>query len=217
MWDVCELDCKRGMVSDAMSIREIKRYAAAHDTGTYWKGKGKQLPDTGKKVCVVGGGPAGMTSAYYLRKQGHDVTLKEALPTVGGMMAYGIPAYRLPREIVAKEYSYIEETGIHTEVNTRVEKPVELLKGGNTGEKEPRTKGVMAILGCISMGVGYWIAITTKNPLGAVNLFFVAVLLVIVGTYLLFAAGSIAVLKLLRSRKEFYYYHERNVWRRFLS
>lgn len=84
-------------------------------------------------------------------------------------------------------------------------KPVELLKGGNTGEKEPRTKGVMAILGCISMGVGYWIAITTKNPLGAVNLFFVAVLLVIVGTYLLFAAGSIAVLKLLRSRKEFYY------------
>ena len=63
----------------------------------------------------------------------------------------------------------------------------------------------MAILGCISIGVGYWIAITTKNPLGAVNLFFVAVLLVIVGTYLLFAAGSIAVLKLLRSRKEFYY------------
>ena len=102
---VCELDCKRGMVNEAMSIREIKRYAAAHDTGKYWKGKGKQLPDTGKKVCVVGGGPAGMTAAYYLRKQGHDVTLKEALPTVGGMMSYGIPAYRLPRELVAEEYA----------------------------------------------------------------------------------------------------------------
>lgn len=125
---VCELDCKRGMVNEAMSIREIKRYAASHDTGRYWKGKGKQLPDTGKKVCVVGGGPAGMTAAYYLHKQGHDVTLKEALPTVGGMMSYGIPSYRLPREVVAREYSYIESTGIHTEVNTRVEKPVELLK-----------------------------------------------------------------------------------------
>ena len=69
-----------------MAIRGIKRYAAEHDTGLYWKGKGKQLPDTGKKVCIVGAGPAGMTAAYYLRKQGHDVTIKEALPSVGGMM-----------------------------------------------------------------------------------------------------------------------------------
>lgn len=125
---VCELDCKRGMVNESTSIREIKRYAAAHDTGKYWRGKGKQLPDTGKKVCVVGGGPAGMTAAYYLRKQGHEVTLKEANPTVGGMLSYGIPAYRLPREVVAKEYAEIEATGIHTEVNTKVEKPLELLK-----------------------------------------------------------------------------------------
>ena len=99
---VCELECKRKEVSEAMSIRDIKRYAAEHDTGRYWKGKGKQLPDTGKKVCVVGGGPAGLTAAYYLRKQGHAVTVKEALPTVGGMMSYGIPSYRLPREIVAQ-------------------------------------------------------------------------------------------------------------------
>lgn len=124
----CELKCKRGEVSDPMAIRDIKRYAAARDTGKYWRGKGKQLGDTGKKVCVVGGGPAGMTAAYYLRKQGHGVTIKEALPTVGGMMSYGIPAYRLPRETVAREYGYIEGTGIRTEVNTRVEKPVELLK-----------------------------------------------------------------------------------------
>ena len=67
-----------------MAIRGIKRYAAEHDTGLYWKGKGKQLPDTGKKVCIVGAGPAGMTAAYYLRKQGHDVTIKEALHQVGG-------------------------------------------------------------------------------------------------------------------------------------
>ena len=124
----CELECKRKEVSEAMSIRDIKRYAAEHDTGRYWKGKGKQLPDTGKKVCVVGGGPAGLTAAYYLRKQGHAVTVKEALPTVGGMMSYGIPSYRLPREIVEQEAKVIEDQGVVIETNTKVEKPVELLK-----------------------------------------------------------------------------------------
>ena len=124
----CELECKRKEVSEAMSIRDIKRYAAEHDTGRYWKGKGKQLPDTGKKVCVVGGGPAGLTAAYYLRKQGHAVTVKEALPTVGGMMSYGIPSYRLPREIFAQEAKVIEDQGVVIETNTKVEKPVELRK-----------------------------------------------------------------------------------------
>lgn len=124
----CELECKRKEVNAAMSIRDIKRAAAEKDTGLYWKGKGKQLPDTGKKVCVVGGGPAGMTAAYYLRKQGHDVTVKEALPTVGGMMSYGIPSYRLPREVVAKEAAVITDAGVKVEVNTRVENALDLLK-----------------------------------------------------------------------------------------
>lgn len=125
---VCELQCKRAEVNVAMSIRNIKRYAAEQDTGACWKGKGKQLPDTGKKVCVVGGGPAGLTAAYYLRKQGHDVTVKEALPTVGGMMSYGIPSYRLPREVVAGEAAVIADAGVKVEVNTKVENPTELLK-----------------------------------------------------------------------------------------
>ena len=125
---VCELECK----TKKKSVRQCPSvtsnvYAAEHDTGRYWKGKGKQLPDTGKKVCVVGGGPAGLTAAYYLRKQGHAVTVKEALPTVGGMMSYGIPSYRLPREIVAQEANVIEEQGVVIETNTKVEKPVELL------------------------------------------------------------------------------------------
>ncbi len=143
---VCELECKRKEVNEAMSIRNIKRYAADHDTGSCWKGKGKQLADTGKKVCVVGGGPAGLTAAYYLRKQGHAVTLKEALPTAGGMMAYGIPAYRLPREIVAEEIKVIEDQGVQIEVNTKVENPVSLLNeydavlmtiGGHKGVRLP--------------------------------------------------------------------------------
>lgn len=143
---VCELECKRKEVNEAMSIKNIKRYAAEHDTGLYWKGKGKQLPDTGKRVCVVGGGPAGLTAAYYLRKQGHDVTLKEALPKVGGMMSYGIPAYRLPREIIAEEAAIIEESGVKIQVNTKVENPTELLQeydavlmtiGGHKGVRLP--------------------------------------------------------------------------------
>ncbi len=143
---VCEMDCKRKEVNEAMSIRDIKRYAAEHDKGSLWKGKGKQLTDTGKKVCVVGGGPAGLTAAYYLRKQGHDVTLKEALPTVGGMMAYGIPSYRLPREIVTEEAKVIEDQGVKIEVNTKVNKPLELLDdydavlmaiGGHAGTRLP--------------------------------------------------------------------------------
>jgi NADPH-dependent glutamate synthase beta subunit-like oxidoreductase/ferredoxin/Pyruvate/2-oxoacid:ferredoxin oxidoreductase delta subunit len=125
---VCEADCKRKEVNEPMSIRQMKRYAAERDTGFYWKGKGKQLKATGKRVCVVGGGPAGLTAAYYLRKQGHSVTIKEALPTVGGMMTYGIPAYRLPREIVAEEAEVIASAGVVIETNTKVENPLELKK-----------------------------------------------------------------------------------------
>ena len=83
---VCELDCKRREVNEAMSIRNIKRYAAEHDSGKYWRGKGKQLPDTGKKVCVVGGGPAGMEAALILTKRGHEVTLYEKEARLGGLL-----------------------------------------------------------------------------------------------------------------------------------
>ena len=87
----------------------------------------------------------------------------------------------------------------------KLAKPIELIKGGNVGEKEPKTKLLMAILGTISLGIGYYIAITTESPLNALMLFFVAVILVIIGTYLLFNAGSIAILKLLRKNKNYYY------------
>ncbi len=124
----CELDCKRLQVNEAISIRNIKRYAAEHDTGRLWRKKGKQLPETGKHVCVVGGGPAGLTAAFYLRKQGHQVTLKEAMPTVGGMMSYGIPSYRLPRMVVAEEAKVIADAGVIIEANTRVDDPADLLR-----------------------------------------------------------------------------------------
>lgn len=83
--------------------------------------------------------------------------------------------------------------------------PLELLKAGQTGEREPRTKWLLAIIGAVCLGVGYAISLTTEKPVEALHLFFVAVLLVIAGTYCLFTAGSIALLKALRRNKKYYY------------
>ena len=90
--------------------------------------------------------------------------------------------------------------------------PVELLRGDKVGEKEPKTKGVMAVFGLLCIGGGYYMALTVKNPLSAFALFFLAVILVIFGTYALFTAGSIAVLKLLRKNKRFYYLSLIHIW-----
>lgn len=87
----------------------------------------------------------------------------------------------------------------------RLANPIELLRGGNVGEKEPKTKWVMTIVGVVALGAGYYIAQTTESPLQAIGMFFVAVLLVIIGTYALFTAGSIALLKMLKKNKSFYY------------
>lgn len=84
-------------------------------------------------------------------------------------------------------------------------KPIELLQGGNKGEKEPKTKWIMTIIGVLCLGSGYYIAITVQSPIKAMALFFIAVILVIIGTHALFAAGSITILKLLRKNKKFYY------------
>ena len=84
-------------------------------------------------------------------------------------------------------------------------RPVELLRGNNTGEKEPAAKWLMALIGFICLGAGYYLAITTESPIKAITIFLLAVILVMAGTYLLFTAGSIVILKFLRRRKSFYY------------
>ena len=96
-------------------------------------------------------------------------------------------------------------TYIYDLFQVQLANPIELLQSGNKGEREPKTKAIMAVLGVLCLGVGYFIAITTKNPIKALTLFFVAVILVIIGTYLLFTAGSIALLKILRRNKGYYY------------
>lgn len=88
-------------------------------------------------------------------------------------------------------------------MQVKLANPIELLRGGNVGEKEPKSKWLIAIIGLGCLAGGYYIAITTKSPLQVLSLFFVAVLLVIVGTYLLFISGSIVILKALRKTRSF--------------
>lgn len=87
----------------------------------------------------------------------------------------------------------------------KLSNPIELLRGGNTGEREPKTKWIMTIIGILCLAGGYSIALTTKEPMAALGKFFIAVILVIIGTYALFMAGSIAFLKMLRNKKSYYY------------
>ena len=95
----CEMKCQLAQVADAPeAIRTLKRFVADHASGT-WP-QHHEIPPTGKSVAIVGSGPAGLTAAYYLAKQGHRLTVFEALPKLGGMMRVGIPSYRLPRDIL---------------------------------------------------------------------------------------------------------------------
>ena len=99
----CESDCKRGKIDFPISIREVKRFAVENDTEESWKQRTWVEPASGKRVAVVGGGPAGLTGAFYLARKGHAVTVLERMPKAGGMLTYGIPKYRLPQEVVDAE------------------------------------------------------------------------------------------------------------------
>lgn len=113
----CELACRRSMVDDAVNIRGIKR--AAVD----WAGDVPApdcAPSTGKRIAVVGGGPSGLTAAYYLQLMGHQVTLYEQRDRLGGMMRYGIPRYRLPDEYLDRDVGVILSTGVEVKIGVSV-------------------------------------------------------------------------------------------------
>ncbi len=117
----CQKQCKRNGLNGAVDIKGLKLFAAKHDQTQSWLEQYiKTAPATGKKVAVVGGGPAGLTASYYLAKKGHDVTLFERYPTCGGMLSYGIPAYRMPREEVQKEVDIIAKTGVKIVTNITI-------------------------------------------------------------------------------------------------
>ncbi len=125
----CEAKCRRGQLEETIAIKELKRFAADHDTGE-WKQNFKIAPPTGKRVAIVGSGPAGLTVAYYLAELGHEVTVFEALPVAGGMMRVGIPSYRLPVEVLENEIKEIENVGVKIKTNSRVDSLDELFEQG---------------------------------------------------------------------------------------
>ena len=114
----CEMYCRRGMVDDPMNIRGLKRFAVDHMEGDYrpWI-----APATGKRVAVVGGGPAGLSAAYYLAIMGHDVTIFEARRHLGGMLRYGIPNYRLPHDLLDGEIQWILDCGLKVELECPID------------------------------------------------------------------------------------------------
>jgi formate dehydrogenase beta subunit len=128
----CEEVCLRGEVDESISICALKRYAADTEN-ELWKNESRVAADTGKKVAVVGAGPAGLTAAFYLRKQGHAVTLLDADRRAGGMMRYGIPEYRLPRKVLDKEIKDILAVGIEFQANQCLGKEVSLDQLKNDG------------------------------------------------------------------------------------
>ncbi|MDR2903835.1 MAG: FAD-dependent oxidoreductase, partial [Clostridiales bacterium] len=108
----CETACRRKLVEDPIDIAHLKQFAAdfalADDIG-----ETEPPEETGKRVAIIGGGPGGLSAAYYLRKKGHAVTVYDAMPKMGGMLVYGIPEYRLPKNVIEKEIGAIEKIGVN--------------------------------------------------------------------------------------------------------
>lgn len=125
----CESECKRNELGDPVSICKLKRAAAAQDSGA-WKTRSVKEAPTGKKAAVIGAGPAGLTAAYYLAKKGHQVTVFEKNEKAGGQCRYGIPAYRLPDELLDKEIADILEAGMELKCSTAAPMPKHLLEDG---------------------------------------------------------------------------------------
>ncbi|MGN1328757.1 MAG: FAD-dependent oxidoreductase [Eubacterium sp.] len=121
----CEKACRRGKVEEPINIAQLKAFAADLDL----KGD-SYVPecagDTGKKVAIVGGGPAGLTAALYLREKGHEVTVFDMMDKMGGMLRYGIPQYRLPKEVLDSEIAIIEKTGVRMCNNVKLGRDITL-------------------------------------------------------------------------------------------
>ena len=140
----CEEYCRRGIEDEAVSINQLKRFAADFEVKSGNRFPIPCAPSTDKKIAVIGGGPAGLTCAYFLRRLGHGVVIFDKMRNLGGMLRYGIPEYRLPKEILEWEIDSILELGIeyHTGVKLGVDFDLESLV----------SQGYDAIF----LGVGAW-------------------------------------------------------------
>ncbi|MDO5033851.1 MAG: NAD(P)-binding protein [Actinomycetaceae bacterium] len=116
----CQSACNRGNVDETVGINAVERFLGDKALEEGWT-VAPVNPDTGKRVLIVGAGPSGLSAAYHLRRLGHDVTIYEAGPMAGGMMRFGIPKYRLPRNVLEGEISRIEKMGVKIVLNKKVE------------------------------------------------------------------------------------------------
>jgi len=116
----CEDHCRRKLVEQPLSIAYLKAFAADNDLASENPFKPELAESTGKKVAIVGGGPAGLTAAYQLAVKGHAVTVLDMMPEMGGMLRYGIPEYRLPKAVLASEVAAIAALGVTMKNNVKV-------------------------------------------------------------------------------------------------
>ena len=115
----CEQDCRKNITGEAVSINDFKRLAADLHYDSYKE----ELPEcNGKKIAIVGGGPAGLSAAYYLRRSGYKSVILEQMPEAGGMLRYGIPEFRLPKDLLRKEIAHFVEMGIEIRTNQKAGK-----------------------------------------------------------------------------------------------
>ena len=120
----CEKACRRHLVEEPVDIAGLKRFAGDFMMNSEFGIRNSELHErqfmSSSSVAVVGGGPGGLTAAYFLRLKGHSVTVYDAMPEMGGMLRYGIPEYRLPKNILNREISYIKNTGVEFRNNTQI-------------------------------------------------------------------------------------------------
>jgi NADPH-dependent glutamate synthase beta subunit-like oxidoreductase len=140
----CEVNCRRAIEDEPVSINQLKRFAADYEMNSGQRLPVPIAPLTGKRVAVVGGGPAGLTCAFFLRRLGHDVTIFEAMPKLGGMLRYGIPEYRLPKKVLDWEIEGILELGVENRCNQKF--------GTDFDVDSLKADGYDAIF----MGIGAW-------------------------------------------------------------
>ncbi|MFQ3620916.1 MAG: FAD-dependent oxidoreductase, partial [Spirochaetales bacterium] len=126
----CQMRCRRDTIDEPVHQGEIHRYLAdtlykmGKEREIYQKLLKEKLPSTGKRISIIGAGPAGLTAAFYLVRLGHEVTVYDDHPKAGGIMRYGIPDYRLPKDILEKEINLIKKLGVKFRMNTRVGKDI---------------------------------------------------------------------------------------------
>lgn len=146
----CETACRRGKVDEAINIAQLKAFAADMDLNSDSYLPKKNAP-TGKKIAIIGGGPAGLTAAYRLAISGHEVTVYDMMEKMGGMLRYGIPQYRLPKEVLDKEIAIIEKLG------------VKMINGVKLG-KDFTVASLKAQNDAVIVAVGAWKSSSMRTP-----------------------------------------------------